>query len=129
MERKTKMTVIILEIAMAIIFILGSRISYQNQAVRIFYEYYFADILIPFNFYFLLILIPGQQKFTKLKPWFIKAITIFSLCSLSETLQYFGIYALARVFDPVDYAMYGVGVVLAALIDRQLFKKVFSYWE
>lgn len=119
------MAIVILEIVMAIIFVLSSKIS--NQIISIFHDKYFADIIIPFGFYFLLRLI--EKEHPKLKSWFIKAILVFLLCALSETLQYFGIYALATVFDPIDYAMYGVGVILAALADRQLFKKIFSFWE
>ena len=118
-----KMAIIILEMVIAIIFVLGSKIS--NQVISIFHDKYFADIIIPFGFYFLLILI--EKEHPKLKLWFVKAILVFLLCALSETLQYFGIYALASVFDPIDYVMYGVGVILAAFIDRQLFKKYFHF--
>lgn len=124
-NKKLVTTIIILEIVIAIIFILASKIS--NQAIVTFHDRYFADIVIPFSFYFLLI--PNERTFPKLKPWFVKAILVFLLCALSETLQYFGIYALARVFDPIDYIMYGVGVVLAALADRQIFKKLLPFWE
>jgi len=124
-NKKIKIAIIILEMVTAITFVLGSKIS--NQIIRTFYSRYFADIVIPFSFYFLLILVEGEHP--KLKPWFVKAILVFLLCALSETLQYFGIFALARVFDPVDYVMYGVGVILAAFMDRQLFKKLFSFRE
>lgn len=124
-DKKIKIAITILEIVIAIIFVLGSNIS--DPAIRTFYSRHFADIVIPFSFYFLLI--PVEGKHPKLKPWFVKAILIFLLCALSETLQYFGIYALASVFDPVDYAMYGIGVIVAAFMDRQLFKKLFSFWE
>jgi len=65
-NKKTKITVIMLEIAIAIIFVSGSLISRQSQAIRIFYEYYFADILIPFCFYFLLIPIQSERKYSKI---------------------------------------------------------------
>ena len=120
-----KIAIIILEIVIATIFILGSKIS--NQIISTFHDRYFADIVIPFSYYFLLKLI--EREFPKLKPWFVKAILVFLLCALSETLQYFRIYALASVFDPIDYVMYGVGVILAAFIDRRLFKKLFLFWE
>jgi len=124
-NKKIKIAIIIIEIVIAIIFVLGSEIS--NQVIKTFYSRYFADIVIPFSFYFLLILVEGEHP--KLKPWFVKVILVLLLCALSETLQYFGIYALASVFDPIDYIMYGAGVILAAFVDRQLFKKLFSFWE
>jgi len=56
-------------------------------------------------------------------------LLVFGLCALSETLQYFGVYALATVFDPVDYLMYGMGVLLAAFVDRQIFTRMLPFWE
>ncbi|MFA5022508.1 MAG: hypothetical protein WC508_05525 [Patescibacteria group bacterium] len=124
-NKKIKNFIIILEIVIAIIFVFTSKIS--DLVIKTFHDRYFADIVIPFSFYFLLIL--NGKTFPQLKPWFVKAILVFLLCALSETLQYFGIYALASVFDPIDYVMYGVGVILAALVDRQLFKRLVSFWE
>ena len=65
----------------------------------------------------------------QLKKWWVKALLVFGLCALSETLQYFGVFALARVFDPVDYLMYGVGVLSAAFVDRQIFTRMLPFWE
>jgi hypothetical protein len=69
-----------------------------------------------------------EDQFKKLQKWHSKALAIFLLCSLSETLQYFGIYALARVFDPLDFIMYATGVLLAAFFDRIIFKRIFTFW-
>lgn len=124
-NKKIKTFIILLEIGMVVVLIAVSKIS--NQAINVFHDRYFADIVIPFNFYFLFKLV--ENDFPKLKPWFIKAGLVFLLCSLSETLQYFGIYALASVFDLIDYGMYGIGVILAALTDRHLFKRLFSFWD
>ena len=57
------------------------------------------------------------------------ALAVFLLCALSETLQYFGIFALARVFDPYDYLMYGAGVMLAVFFDKVVFKRWLSFWD
>lgn len=107
------------------IFVIGA--DWAGKTVNQYFHSYFADIAIPFGYYLLLILIEDKYKF--LEKWYIKAGIIFLLCSVSETLQYLGIYALAKVFDPLDYLMYALGVVLAAFFDRILFKKLFSFWN
>lgn len=117
--------IVTLELLVSALIVLGSLI--ENQVLRVFYFSYFADIIIPFGFYFLLI--PSEKKYSKLKSWFVKGVLIFLLCALSETLQYYGIFALARIFDPIDYVMYGVGVILAVILDRQIFKRYFSFWN
>jgi len=122
-SNKTKI-IVALEILLAGIFVLGSRI--YHEAFRLFYFSYVADIVIPFGFYFLLTI--NEHKYPKLNNWAVKALLIFALCATSEILQYFGIYALARVFDPIDFLMYGLGVLLAALVDKQIFKRVFRMW-
>lgn len=124
MQHKQKIIIISLEIALAIIFILGSNIHHPRFSI--FYGSYFADIFIPFSFYFLLFLV--EDKNNLIKRWYVKAALIFLLCALSETLQYFGIDAFASVFDPMDYLMYGVGVFLAAAADRWILKKLIKTW-
>ena len=127
MSEKNKRTifVVVLQLAMAMLFIPSP--SWMSGSMRVIYQSYFADVVIPFSFYFLLSLI--SDNFKKLKKWWVKALLVFGLCALSETLQYFGVFALARVFDPVDYLMYGVGVLLAAFVDRQIFTRLFPFWE
>lgn len=107
------------------IFVIGA--DWANETIHRFFHSYFADIIIPFGFYLLLIL--NEENFVFLKKWQVKAGTVFALCALSETLQYFDIYALARVFDPIDYVMYGLGVIFAVFVDRVILKKMFSFWH
>ena len=116
---------VVLQLVLAMFFIASK--SWMSGSMRVIYQSYFADVIIPFGFYFLLTLSSDNHK--QLKKWWVKALLVFGLCALSETLQYFGVFALARVFDPVDYLMYGVGVLLAAFVDRQIFTRIFSYWE
>ena len=127
MSEKNKRTifVVVLQSVMAVFFVAGK--SWMSGSLRVFYQSYFADVIIPFSFYFLLSLISDSHK--QLNKWWVKALLVFGLCALSETLQYFGVFALARVFDPVDYLMYGVGVLLAAFVDRQIFSRIFPFWE
>jgi len=120
-----KIFVVLLQLVLAVFFIAFK--SWTSGSLRILYQSYFADILIPFSFYLLLTL--SSDKHEYLKTWWVRALLVFGLCTLSETLQYFGIFALARVFDPVDITMYGVGVLLASFIDRKVFAKHLSFWE
>ena len=116
---KKKIIVVGIELFIALIFIIGA--DWADEKVHAFFHSYFADIALPFGFYFLLILVEERQKV--LRPWYIKTLAVFMLASTSEILQYFGVYALARVFDPLDFAMYAAGVLLAALIDTQVISR------
>jgi len=123
---KTKKQVVVVTLVfIASLFVIGA--DWAGETTQRLFHSYFADIAIPFGYYLLLVLI--EDKYMAFQKWYVKAASIFLLCSISETLQYFGIYALARVFDPVDYGMYALGVVLAALVDRILFKKWFPFWQ
>lgn len=116
---KKTMIVLGIELFIALIFFVGA--DWAGESVHGFFHNYFADIALPFGYYFLLILVEDRLKI--LRPWFGKALAVFLLAATSEILQYFGIYALARVFDPLDFAMYAAGVLLAALIDRQVISR------
>ncbi|ULQ55961.1 hypothetical protein KJS94_15025 [Flavihumibacter rivuli] len=103
--KNKRLVVIITNLIIAGHFIVGADGASDN--IHRFFKSYFADIVIPFSFYFLLVLV--EDKYEPFRKWYIKAMAIFALCSLAETLQYVGIYALATVFDPVDYMMYALG--------------------
>jgi len=121
---KKKIFIVLLQLTLAVILVVCK--GWTSGTLRILYQSYFADILLPFGFYFLLSLIGAESKF--LDMWWKKALVIFGLCTISEILQYFGIYALATVFDPVDIAMYGLGVLLASFVDRKVFARYFPFW-
>lgn len=122
---KTKKQIVVATmLSIAAIFMIGA--DWANEKIRILFHSYFADIAIPFGYYMLLFLV--EDKFKVFQKWHSKALAIFLLCSLSESLQYFGIYALANTFDPIDYFMYAFGVLLAAFFDRIIFKRLFSAW-
>jgi hypothetical protein len=123
MQQK-KLVVVITQLIIACLFAIGA--DWASDSIHRFFHSYFADIAIPFGFYFLLALLEDRYKL--LQKWYVKAAVIFILCSISETLQFFSIYALAMVFDPWDYAMYILGVVLAAIVDRIILKKLFGFW-
>ena len=124
-QNKRVRLVIFIELVIASIFIIGA--DWANRSSYIFFQSYYADIFLPFGFYFLLSIKGDDSKY--FSAWWKKALAIFTLTATSETMQYFGIFALARVFDPLDYVMYGLGVMLAVLVDRVIFTKTFSFWD
>lgn len=109
----------------ASLFFIGA--EWTGKTMHRLFHSYFADIAIPFGYYLLLVLL--EEKYKLFKKWFIKAGAVFTLCALSETLQYFDYYALASVFDPMDYVLYAIGVLLAVFADRILFKRMFDFWD
>jgi hypothetical protein len=117
--------VVIFELVIASLFIIGT--EWAGQDIDILFHSYFSDVFLPFGFYFLLTMSGDETKY--LNSWWKKALVILALTFTSETLQYFGVYALARVFDPLDYLMYGVGVLFAVAVDRKIFTKIFLFWE
>lgn len=122
---KNKKTIVVITLLLiASLFIIGA--DWANETSHRRFHSYFADIAIPFGFYLLLVLL--EDRYTLFKKWYLKAGAVFVLCALSETLQYFGVFALARVFDPLDYLMYALGVALAAIVDRIIFTRVFGFW-
>ena len=85
---------------------------------------YLLDILVPFGFYFLLCLI----KFSLLKSWIVRSILVFGVASFTEMAQFFGAPIFGRTFDPVDFVMFGIGVILAAILDIIVFPRIFDFW-
>jgi hypothetical protein len=110
-------------IAAVHIFRMGSYL--QGELFNLYYSY-FSDIALPFGCYFLLctVEVPGPV----LWHWEAKSAIVFLMPSIAETLQYFGVPVLGSTFDPLDYVMYAVGAISAALVDRQVFSRVFGFW-
>jgi hypothetical protein len=85
---------------------------------------YLMDILVPFAFYFLLIL----PEHPLLKPWPVKAVLVFGAAACVEIAQFFGVPILGRTFDPLDFLMYALGVMLAALLDTVVLARFVDFW-
>jgi hypothetical protein len=85
---------------------------------------YLIDILLPFALFFLLCL----TELSVLRSWIVKCVLVFGIGASVEVAQYFGVPLLGRTFDPVDFLMYGLGVLLAALLDTTVFPRVFTFW-
>ncbi len=90
------------------------------------FKSYFSDIVLPFGFYFLLSM--NEQRIPVLKRWEAKLLIMFVMPSIAETCQYFGIPVLGSTFDPLDYLMYAIGAIFAAIVDRQVFPRSLNFW-
>ncbi len=122
---KRRAVIIGIMILIAAAHILGPG-RYAQGALYNFYYSYFSDLVMPFGFYFLLCL--DEQWVSLLRRWQVKLAIMFLLPSLAETCQYFGIPVLGSTFDPLDYGMYAIGVASAAIVDRQVFSRIFRFW-
>jgi len=85
---------------------------------------YLLDILVPFSFYFLLCL----SEFSLLSSWIVKSILVFGAGSSVEIAQFFGVPIFGQTFDPVDFIMYGIGIMVAVVLDTTVFPRIFEFW-
>jgi hypothetical protein len=105
----------------------GFRVGTMLNGVWHTYYYSFAsDIMLPFGAYFMLCM--NEVKIKWLRSWVIKGILVFGTMSISELLQYFGIYFFGLTFDPLDFMMYAVGTLLGILLDTKVFVRVIPNW-
>lgn len=87
---------------------------------------YFSDLVMPFGFYFLMCL--NEPHWPLFRRWDTKAGAVFLMASTAETLQYLGVPLLGSTFDPLDYAMYAIGAISAAIVDVQVFSRTLAFW-
>ena len=80
-----------------------------NGPFSVFVNGYLIDILLPFAMF--LVLKIANLKF--IKTDLLIGFVIFLIGAASETLQYFGIPIFGRTFDPLDYLMFLIGIVMA----------------
>jgi hypothetical protein len=92
----------------------------------VFVNGYMIDILLPTAAYFLLVFLEPQVPL--LRRWYAKSALVFAFGAGVEIAQFFGLPVLGRTFDPLDFAMYGAGVLLAAVLDTLVFPRLFSFW-
>jgi hypothetical protein len=123
-----KRRIVILSIALlvAAVHVVGGRRFLQDDAYLL-YASYFSDLALPFTFYFLLCM--AEFNVPGLHHWAVKAAVVFLMAAAAETCQYFGVAVLGATFDPLDYGMYALGAALAALVERQVFARVFKFWR
>ncbi|MDD2694465.1 MAG: hypothetical protein PHD58_00895 [Anaerolineales bacterium] len=110
----------------AVLHIVGIGRHVQRELFNLYYSY-FSDLLLPFTFYFLFCL--PTPELALLRRWEVRLALTFLLPSIAETSQYFGIPVLGETFDPLDYVMYACGALLAALVETQVFARVFRFWR
>ena len=119
---RKKLVIICVVIPIALLhFFTGS--NYEGP-YREFVNGYLLDIVVPLAFYFLLC-IPNTSL---LRLWIVRSMLVFGGACLVEIAQLFGAPIFGRTYDPVDFAMYALGVALAALLDTVVFRQIFSFW-
>ena len=122
---------ILLLIALIHLFRVG---TYLLGSLFTLYYSYFSDIVVPFGMYFLLYLSDMRVRFRGerirfLGDWRVKALLVFGVASFTEVMQAFGVPLLGQTFDPLDFVMFGGGVLLAVLVDRFLFDRLLPRWS
>jgi len=70
-----------------------------------------------------------ESKMIFFHKWYIKALFIFSISTITEILQLFGVYILGVTFDIIDILMFALGVLIAAFFDRLIFKRFIPFWD
>jgi hypothetical protein len=121
-DRRKKVVVVCLVVPIALLhFFTGS--AYRGPCPE-FVNGYLLDILVPFAFYFLLVL----PEHPLLERWPVKAGLVFGAGASVEIAQFFGAPMLGRTFDPLDFVMYAVGVLLAALLDTVVLPRLVGFW-
>jgi len=101
-------------------FIIGP--DYQGP-FRDFMRGYLIDIVLPMNMYLL-----AQVSLRRILPTYWcrinGAASVFLFGVTIEIMQKFGIRALGSTYDPLDFFMYGLGVILGVLVDLTLIDKL-----
>jgi hypothetical protein len=100
--------------------------NYLSGELYYFYYSFFSDLILPFGGYFLLC--AAVIKLPILRHWKPKLVISFLVPALAETFQFFGLPVFGSTFDPLDYLMYAFGAILAAIIDVQVFPRIFKFW-
>ena len=80
---------------------------------RAFVTGYLIDILLPFAMYLVL----GITDHAVILSRAARFAVVFGIGALAETLQYFSVPLFGRTFDPLDYLMFGIGIVCAAVFE------------
>jgi hypothetical protein len=114
--------IVVINVTIALLhFVTGS--DYRGPFPE-FVNGYLLDILIPFGFYFLLSL----SEVPPLRSWVVRSLVMFAVGSCVEIAQFFGVPLFGRTFDPLDFAMYGLGAGLAPVFDLVVFPRIFRFW-
>jgi len=141
--------IIMIVIALIHIFRVG---QYLKGDLFTYYYSYASDIIIPIGVYFLVCTVDDNftmshtraatdakyqvrppryilTLMTYFRKWYVKALFVFGITTLIEILQLFGVYIVGVTFDILDILMYAVGVIIAVLLDRLIFKRYIPFWD
>ena len=121
-----KLICVAISLVVAAAHIWGPDHQAQDVWLRL-YSSYFSDVSLPFSLYFLLCV--SEVSFPRLRPWWIKSVLVFGSAAAAEGVQFFGIDALGATFDPLDFAAYASGVLMAATLERGVFARRLSFWN
>ena len=58
-----------------------------------------------------------------------KALIVFAVMTFSEIMQVLGFYFFGVTLDILDILMFGIGVIIAVLIDKQIFERFLPHWK
>jgi hypothetical protein len=123
-QRRKSLVVISIVIPVALLHFLTGH-AYKGPYPE-FVNGYLLDILVPFAFYFLLC--PQDVVFSFLRPWFVKGLPVFAVGFSVEVAQFYGVPIFGQTFDPLDFVMYGIGIILAAILDTTALPRIFEFW-
>lgn len=101
----------------ALHFLTGPR---YRGPLPVFVNGYMIDILLPLAMYLVL----GIANQSVLRSGSARAVLVFGIGAITETLQCFGVPIFGRTFDPLDYLMFGIGIGLAAVFERAVLSKI-----
>ena len=101
----------------ALHFLTGPR---YRGPLPVFVNGYMIDILLPLAMYLVL----GVANQSVLRSGSARAVLVFGIGAITETLQCFGVPIFGRTFDPLDYLMFGIGIGFAAVFERAVLSKI-----
>ena len=81
---------------------------------------YLIDILLPCAMYLVLGLVQGSISRSRIG----RAFFVFTVGAVAETLQFFNIPIFGKTFDPLDYLMYGIGVLLGMAFEGIVLSRI-----
>lgn len=105
-------------------FRLGQLLS--GDLYRLYYSFA-SDLVLPIGSYFLLCM--NEIHFRFLRKWYIKSIIVFVVMTFSEIMQAFDIYFFGVTFDLLDIVMFGIGTLLAVILDKLVLESLVPHWK
>ena len=113
-----KVIVVLIAVAVGLLhFLTGPR---YNGPFLVFVNGYMIDVLLPFTMYLVL----GIANQSIIRGVITRALFVFAIGAVTETLQYFGVPLFGRTFDVLDYLMFAVGIGLAVVFERIMLSRI-----